>query len=127
MNRRAHAIGRGLACLGLASTGAYLGWRITSWPGNTPKWLVIVALAIEIVGFCGSLLLTWARWPGQRSPAPSGLVEPRQVDVVVRVDRQPVHQVRATLLALQSMPAGGIRVVQHGGRVVVLAPSRGVR
>ena len=76
MNRRAHGLGRGLTCLGLLSTAAYLGWRIATLPSRTPTWLVVVALAVEIVGFLGSILLTWALWPTGRPSLADTLADP---------------------------------------------------
>ena len=61
MNRRAHGIGRMVTCVGLLSTGGYLGWRFATLPSHAPTWLVVLALVVEIVGFIGSSLLAWAR------------------------------------------------------------------
>ncbi len=121
MNRRMHRIGRGLTCLGLLSTGTYLCWRIATLPSRPPLWLVAVALAVEIAGFVGSALLAWALWHGQ-SVAPDQIdVDAGQVDVVVRVDQQPIHDVRATLLALQSMVTGRRVVVDLRARLEIAA------
>ena len=83
---------------------------------------------VEIAGFVGSGHLdvgavarsTDATGSGstERS-ARSADLDPGHVDVVVRVDRQPIHHVRATLLALRSMPTGRHVVVDLG------SPSRG--
>jgi hypothetical protein len=121
MNRWAHGVGRGVACLGLLSTGAYLGWRVATLPTRSPTWLVAVALAVEIAGFLGSVLLTWALWPSSRGMPASSLVDSRHVDIVVRVDQQPIHHVRATLLAIQSMNAGQQVVVDLGARLEIVA------
>ena len=121
MNRRAHRLGRGLTCVGLLSTSAYLGWRIATLPSRAPTWLVVVALAVEIIGFLGSILLTWALWPTRRTRPQDAAVEPTQVDVVVRIDQQPVHHARATLLAMQSMVAGRHVVVDRGARPDIAA------
>lgn len=64
MNRRAHRIGRGLTCLGLLSTGTYLGWRVATLPSHPPVWLVALALGVELAGFVGSGVLMWALWHG---------------------------------------------------------------
>ena len=53
MNRRAHTIGRGVTCLGLASTGGYLGWRLATLSNHAPIWLVGLALIVEITGSSG--------------------------------------------------------------------------
>ena len=121
MNRRAHGIGRIVACVGLLSTGGYLGWRIATLPSRTPTWLVVLALAVEIVGFVGSGLLAWALWPAPRAIHGGAQHEAGTVDVVVRVDRQPVHQVRASLLSMQSMSSGRHVVVDLGARLEIAA------
>ena len=121
MNRRAHGIGRVVTCAGLLSTGGYLGWRLATLPGHTPTWLVVLALAVEMVGFVGSALLAWALWPAPTAIHTGAQIDPGDVDVVVRVDRQPVHQVRASLLAMQSMTSGRHVVVDLGARLEIAA------
>ncbi|MGZ4763018.1 MAG: hypothetical protein ACXV7I_11315, partial [Ilumatobacteraceae bacterium] len=121
MNRRAHGIGRLVTCVGLLSTGGYLGWRIATVPAHTPTWLVVLALAVEIVGFIGSGLLAWALWPAREVTAVGAPHDSVAVDVVVRVDRQPAHQVRASLLAMQSMTSGRHVVVDLGARLEIAA------
>jgi hypothetical protein len=124
MNRRAHRIGRGVTCVGLASTGAYLGWRVATLPSQPPIWLVALAIVVEVAGFIGSGILTWAMWhgtePATSSDAPArrpyGDPDPGQMDVVVRVDQQPIHHVRATMLSLRSMQTGRQVVVDLGAR-----------
>ncbi|MEP7046692.1 MAG: hypothetical protein ABI949_08440 [Ilumatobacteraceae bacterium] len=131
MNRRAHRIGRGTTCLGLLSTAAYLGWRMATLPGHCPVWLVALAIIVEVIGFIGSALLTWALWHGpQASSVRSGIaahVGSAQVDVVVRVDDEPIHQVRATLLSLQTVSCGKHVVVDMRARteIVTLAAEFG--
>jgi hypothetical protein len=121
MNRRAHRTGRGLTCLGLLSTGAYLGWRIATLPSAPPIWLVVLAISVEFAGFVGSGVLMWTLWHGSKPPGtqtssahPGILAE--HIDVVVRVDTQPIHHVRATLLALHTMATGRRAVVDLGAR-----------
>jgi hypothetical protein len=121
MNRRAHGIGRTVTCVGLLSTGGYLGWRIATLPNHTPTWLVVVALAVEIVGFVGSGLLAWALWPAHGTTSQATHHDAGNVDVVVRVDRQPVHQVRASLLSMQAMHSGRHVVVDLGARLEIAA------
>jgi hypothetical protein len=121
MNRRAHGIGRGLTCLGLASTGAYLGWRIATLPSQPPIWLVGLAISVEIVGFIGSGLLMWALWHGSQRPSGDTDVAQDRVDVVIRVDDQPMHHVRATLLCLRSMSFGRAVVVDLHARPEIAA------
>lgn len=121
MNRRAHGIGRIVACVGLLATGGYLGWRVATLPNHTPTWLVVLALAVETIGFVGSGLLAWALWPAQLVVHRGVQRDAGTVDVVVRVDRQPVHQVRASLLAMQSMRAGRHVVVDLGARLEIAA------
>ena len=109
MNGRAHRTGRGLTCLGLLSTAGYLGWRIATLPSQPPVWLVALAIVVEIAGFFGSGMLMWALWHGPRdTTAETTLADAEQppIDVAVRVDDQPVHQIRATLLSLQTMTTG---------------------
>jgi hypothetical protein len=121
MNRRTHRIGQGLSFLGLASTAAYLGWRVATLPSHAPLWLIVLALVVEIAGFAGSVLLVWALWHGSRlvaaprSPDHPDL-RPDHVDVVVRVGQEPIHQVRATLLSLQMMATGQRAVVDMSAR-----------
>lgn len=123
MNRRAHRFGRGLTCLGLLATGAYLGWRLWTLPSDAPIWLVVVAFAVEVAGFVGSGLLMWALWHGATAKAAAGEngTEPVPVDVAIRVDEQPVHQIRATLLSLQTMPAQRTVIVDMRARPEVVA------
>lgn len=125
MNRRAHAIGRGVTCLGLLSTTAYLGWRIATLPSSPPLWLVAVAIAVEMIGFAGSALLAWALWHGpQPRPAASARshgTRRSDIGIVVRVDQQPLHEVRATLLAVQSIVAGRRIVVDLHARPEIAA------
>lgn len=123
MNRRSHTIGRGLTCLGLVSTGAYLAWRLVTLPTDAPIWLVVVAVLVEITGFVGSGILTWALWRGAQSTVAVAASErestdtaPSQVDIVIRVDKEPIHQIRATLLSLRSMPTGRCVIVDLGAR-----------
>ena len=125
MNRWRHRIGRGLTCLGLMSTAAYLGWRIATLPSQTPLWIVALAIAVEISGFLGSGVLMWALWharPASSRPAGNSAdIDPSGIDVVVRVDRQPIHQVRATLLSLQTMTTGNHVIVDIRARPEVAA------
>jgi hypothetical protein len=121
MNRQAHGIGRMVTCVGLLSTGGYLGWRFATLPSHAPTWLVVLALVVEIIGFIGSSLLAWALWPAPRAIHNDARRDAGAVDVVVRVDRQPVHQVRASLLSMQSMSAGRLVVVDLGARLEIAA------
>jgi hypothetical protein len=122
MNRRAHRIGRGLTCLGLLSTGTYLGWRIATLPGHPPLWLVILAISVEIAGFIGSGVLMWALWHGEQTPVADAITaESSLPDVTIRVDQQPTHQLRATLLSLETMAMGRPIVVDMRARPEVAA------
>ncbi len=129
MNRRAHSIGRGLTCLGLLSTTAYLGWRVATLPSHPPVWLVALALGVELAGFVGSGVLMWALWHGPGASVEQASLsfdehlglDPSRVDVVVRVDQQPIHHIRGTLLSLQSMATGQQVVVDLGARPEVAA------
>ncbi len=126
MNRRAHRTGRGLTCLGLLSTGTYLGWRIATLPSAPPIWLVALAISVEIAGFVGSGVLMWALWHGSKAPdTHTSPVHPDilsdQIDVVIRVALQPMHHVRATLLSLRSMATGRLAVVDLQARPEIAA------
>ena len=110
-----------VTCVGLLSTGGYLGWRFATLPSHAPTWLVVLALVVEIIGFIGSSLLAWALWPAPRAIHDDARRDAGAVDVVVRVDRQPVHQVRASLLSMQSMSAGRLVVVDLGARLEIAA------
>ena len=113
MRRTEHLGARALAALGLVATLCYLVWRVGFSMQDTNLWLSLPTLAVEIVGFVGAVALTWALWPvPTRSPASGSVVVTAPVDAVVRVDQQPVHEVRATLLALRS--------VQHINDVVLV-------
>jgi hypothetical protein len=124
MNRQAHNVGRGLTSLGLLSTVVYLGWRAATLPSGSPIWLVALALLVELVGFVGSALLAWALWRpvrGNRTASNPAGIEPHDIDVVVRVDHQPIHQARASMLAVQSMVGGRTVVVDlHARREIAL-------
>ena len=129
MNRGAHRIGRGLTCLGLLSTGTYLGWRVATLPSHPPVWLVALALGVELAGFVGSGVLMWALWHGPGAAVEQASLsfdehlglDPSRVDVVVRVHQQPIHHIRGTLLSLQSMATGEQVVVDLGARPEVAA------
>ncbi|HEY7628264.1 MAG TPA: glycosyltransferase family 2 protein, partial [Ilumatobacteraceae bacterium] len=77
----------------------------------------------EAVGFASSVLLIWALW--RRLPpvleARRAAVDSHRVDVVIRVDDQPVHQVRASVLAAQTMVGGRTVIVDLGARVEIAA------
>jgi hypothetical protein len=124
MNRRAHRIGRWLTCLGLLSTAEYLCWRVATLPSQPPVWLVALAIVVEIAGFIGSGVLMWALWHSHHDAARIVTlddVDRTPVDVVVRVDDQPIHQIRATLLSLQTMTTGRHVVIDLQARPEVVA------
>ena len=82
-----------------------------------------LAIVVEITGFIGSGILTWAMWHGTTPSVDDGTptrarsdVDLAQIDVVVRVDQQPMHHVRATLLTLRSMHTGRPIVVDLSAR-----------
>ena len=113
MRRTEHLGGRALAAVGLVATSLYLIWRVGFSMHDTALWLSLPTLAVEIVGFVGAATLTWALWPvPHRTQSSDAVCVATSVDAVVRVDRQPVHEVRATLLALRS--------VQHINGVVLV-------
>ncbi|HEY5423077.1 MAG TPA: hypothetical protein VIK05_06400, partial [Ilumatobacteraceae bacterium] len=121
MNRWAHRSGRGLTCLGLMCTGAYLVWRLTTLPSAPPVWLVALGVIVEVGGFIGSGVLMWAMWHGSRKAPQHAETEPTLPDVAVRVDQQPVHQIRATLLSLQTLRSARHVVVDVAARPEVAA------
>src|SRR4029078_12511341 len=114
MNRWAHRCGRGLTCLGLLCTGAYLAWRVATLPSAPPVWLVALGILVEGGGFIGSGGLMWAMWHGSRVAPQHAETEPMLLDVAVRVDQQPVHQIRATMLSLQTLRSAR-HVLLHAG------------
>ena len=121
MNRWAHRCGRGLTCLGLLCTGAYLAWRVATLPSAPPVWLVALGILVEVGGFIGSGVLMWAMWHGSRMAPRHAETEPTLLDVAVRVDQQPVHQIRATMLSLQTLRSARHVVVDVGARPEVAA------
>ncbi len=104
MRRTEHLGARALAAVGLAATLCYLIWRVGFSMHDTDLWLSLPTLAVEIVGFVGAVALTWALWPvPARDQTTNEVADTAPVDVVVRVDHQPLHEARATLLALRSV------------------------
>lgn len=114
MRRTEHLGARALATIGLVATLSYLIWRVGFTLHDTDLRLSLPTLAVEVVGFLGALALTWALWPvPTRRQAGDSVGVTSPVDAVVRVGGQhPVHEVRATLLALRS--------VQHINDVVLV-------
>ena len=119
MRRTEHLGGRLLTAVGLVAATVYLVWRVTFSISGAPLWLSLPVLAVEFVGFAGAALLVWALWPGVHRPqAASADCEP--ADVVVRVDDQPEHELRATLLALRSVRGvAGLTIVDLSARPCV--------
>lgn len=113
MRRTEHLGARALAAVGLVATLCYLVWRVGFSMQDTDLWLSLPTLAVEIVGFGSAAALSWALWPvpTRRATRDAGKVT-GPVDAVVRVDQQPEHEVRATLLAMRS--------VQHVNDVVIV-------
>jgi hypothetical protein len=112
-----------LAALGVASTAGYLIWRAGWSLQGAPLWLSVPALVVEVLGFLGSVLLVWTLWarPPRVHLADAWI---GSIDVVVRVDAQPLKDVRATLLAVRAMAGiGECAVVDLSARpeVVTLA------
>ncbi len=116
MRRTEHLGARALTLVGLTAGLLYLVWRAFFSLSGTNLWLAVPVLALEVVGFLGALTLAWALWPAAagdgtgeatiRDDAAPGDGVPQDelpVDVVVRVDLQPVHDARATLVALRSV------------------------
>ena len=104
---------RALAVVGLVATLCYLIWRVGFSMHDTQLWLSLPTLLVEVVGFLGAVALTWALWPVlAHHRSDGGIAVTHAVTAVVRVDRQSLHEVRTTLLALQS--------VQHVNGVVLV-------
>ena len=117
--------GRWASALGLVAFAAYLVWRVTSSLDGSPWWLSLPALAVELTGFVATLTLVAALWPASGArPLPTALPTPPvistrhgDIDVVVRVDRQSLDEVRTTLVAVAAAePDRAISVVDIGGR-----------
>lgn len=118
MRRNEHVGARVLAVTGLIGGTAYLGWRLAASMQDAPAWLAVPFFVVELFGFLGALLLVWALWPmpfGRQPDERRRYGDP--VDTVVRIAAQPLHELRATLLALRSVEGvGDVIVVDHCGR-----------
>ncbi|CAB4365040.1 MAG: hypothetical protein F2681_14900 [Actinobacteria bacterium] len=115
MNRRQERAARVLTAVGLASSVAYVVWRFATTLSGTRLWFSVPVLGLECVGFAGAGLLAWALWPSLRRDSVPAL--PCSMDVVVRVDDQVLHEVRATLVALRSVRSvAGVIVVDLATR-----------
>ena len=131
MSPRSAVIARICCAVGLVAAFAYLVWRVGWSLGQAPLLLAIPALALEIAAVIGAATLTWALWPGpdaMPSP-PDGSAWRGDVDIVVRVDDQPVTDVRASLLASRSVDGcAGITLLllDHREDVRALADELGV-
>ena len=120
MRRNEHVSARVLAIVGLVAAVAYLVWRAVASMDGESMLLAVPFYVVELVGFAGAGVLTWALWPQPSVDSSERRPVTRRVDAVVRVDDQPVHEVRATLLALQS--ADGVDhlvIVDMSGRPAV--------
>ena len=116
-SRRSLAIGRTLALAVIAIGAAYLAWRIGwSWRSDTSAvwWLAVPAIAVEVTGFGGFVLLVWALW---RTPTPLDAPAPADdIDctVVVNARSDAPEDLRATLVALRADPTvTAVVVVNH--------------
>lgn len=131
---RQHHQARGLVVLGLIASVAYLVVRATTTLDGVPLLLSVPALTIEVVGAVAAALLAWALWPTPTRGAATPSVDraEREVppaDVVVAVDTQSAHQVRATVVALRSVVGVGRVVLADGspdGEHACLAAELGV-
>jgi len=102
MRRTKHLIARVTVLAGFATGLAYLLWRALFSLAGTDLWLSVPVLLVEATGLAGSSLLAWALWPHPvAQPVLVGAVD--AVDVIVRVQHQPEHELRATLVALRSV------------------------
>lgn len=119
MRRNEHVGARVLAVTGLVGGAAYLGWRLFASMDGAPAWLAIPFFLVEVVGYVAAAALVWALWPhlGRDRDDADRTSYGSPVDAVVRVDEQPLHEVRATLLALRSVDGiEDVVVVDHSGR-----------
>ncbi len=125
MRRNEHVGARVLAVTGLVGGAAYLSWRLYASMDGAPAWLALPLYAVELLGFIAAVALVWALWP---MPTTRGEHDRRTrsapVDAVVRIDAQPLHELRATLLALRSVDGiEDVVVVDHSGRAEVATMS----
>jgi hypothetical protein len=116
-SRRSLAIGRSLALAVIAAGAAYLAWRIGwSWRSDSSVvwWLALPAIAIEVTGFGGFVLLVWALWrppTALDAPAPADDID---CTVVVNARADAPDDLRATLVALRADPTvTAVIVVNH--------------
>lgn len=120
MRKNEHVSARVLTAIGLAAGFAYLVWRTLYSYEGTPAWLFFPLYAVEVVGFLAAAVLVWALWPMPvgRPLLVTDVVPPVDgVDAVVRVHRQGLHEVRATLLALRHLDGiDAVVVVDLSGR-----------
>lgn len=126
MRRTEHLGARVLTAVGLVASALFLLWRVAFSLGDGSWWLSLPTLVVEVVGMLGAASLAWALWPmpvaGLQVVGSSEASEVQAVDAVVRVGDQVVHEVRATLLALQSAQhVAGMVVVDLSGRPEVAA------
>ncbi len=125
MRRTEHTIARVIVAAGLVAGLVYLTWRAMFSLAGTDLWLSIPVLLVEFAGFVGSALLAWALWPypslvleSSLSGGFEGDISP--VDVLVRVDHQGDHELRATLLALRAVAQiGEVIVVDVSARPAI--------
>jgi hypothetical protein len=113
MRRTEHMIARAVAVVGLLTTLVYLLWRVSFSLVGTDLWLSIPVVLVEISGFVGGAILVWALWPrldqhrerqfGAPAAGADAVVVAVAVDVVVRVQGQTEHELRATLIALRAV------------------------
>ncbi len=103
MRRTEHTIARVVVGAGLGAGFLYLSWRALFSLAGTDLWLSIPVLLVEFAGFVGSALLAWALWPRRAAVADGSAGDVPVVDVLVRVDHQADHELRATLIALRSV------------------------
>jgi len=109
MGQRQRTIGRVLTAIGLASAVGYLFWRALYSISADGLWLALPVLAMEAAGFVGAALLAWALWPER--PRTTTTLETVPTDVVVVVSDQPLHELRATMVALRDVRAVAETVV----------------
>ncbi|MEQ1700976.1 MAG: hypothetical protein ABMA25_12755 [Ilumatobacteraceae bacterium] len=116
MRRSEHLGARVLTLVGLVSAVGYLAWRALFTLSGTRLWLSVPVLLVELVAFLGAAALAWALWPAPHTHVTATAPPAGAVDVVVRVQHQLEHEVRATLLTIRGIGAAQLIVVDLASR-----------
>ena len=98
---------RAISIVALATTVAYVGWRITTLTTNA--WLSIPLFVIELWGALHLALLVMQGWGGSSSPASTGTSAP--VTTIVTATFHSPEELERTLIGCQAMETDGPVVV----------------